>query len=649
MNRTKPAIGARFAASILSSISLCTVSFLAGSTIAMAQHRPLLVEGTSTIYQRVLTRPGAPLYATAGGEQIDTYAAFQPLYVFASENGWSQVGRSSAAQPVGWVEDASVIEWKQNIVAAFTNPAPRKQQLLFGTEDGLRDLMESEALRQTHDALIEKARTGLLAPADGVVAVEPENFVNIQDELYVMPILDYVEDVHPLNFDANLLMEVASVPMQEQLPSSGTLPTDDFDAGVIFVLDTTRSMGPFIDRTKQALERIVSDMDGTDIGDRISFGAIGFRDSVEAVSDLEYRTKVLVDLERRDDQTPVLDAIQAATQVATASSPGFNEDSMAGVEDAIDSAQWLANGENQFNGRYIILITDAGPNHTNDPLSRSAIGPSELQRQAEEKGMVVMTLHLKTADGGEANHEYAAAQYRMLSRFGAGQYYYPIEGGSEEAFEDTVTLLVTALTDHVRTALGQETVLSDDEAGQDLVDLGRAMRLAYLGAREGTQAPSVIEGWVSERAVEDPRALAIQPRLLITKNELATMAELIESIVTIGESTREQGDADSFFDQLQGAIATMAQNPDRLVAADTATLGSALEYLERLPYRSQILTIDAQRWGESAMIRRSIIDGLRQKLVLYRKWLFDRQVWTALYDTAPDGEWVFAMPFDVLP
>ncbi|KRA53023.1 hypothetical protein ASD80_14465 [Devosia sp. Root635] len=626
------------------------MALIPGAAGVVAQERPLLIEGTQTLYQRVLTRPGATLRDEPGEEEGEALPAFQPLYVFMRQDGWSQVGHSASAAPVGWVDNTQVIEWNQNIVAAFTNPANRKRQFLFRTEEALRALMESEALRPMQDALIEKAASGLIAPEDNVVAAEPENFVNIQDELYIMPILDYVEDVHPLNYDDNLIMHVASAALHEELPMpEEPATTGEFDAGVVFVLDTTRSMGPYIGRTRDALEQIINDVRGTDVGDRINFGAIGFRDSVEAVPGLEYRTKVIVELARRDDQTPVLAAVQEATQVAEASSPGFNEDSLAGVEDAIEIDQWLSGSADPFDGRYIILVTDAGPNDVNDPLTRSRIGAAELQSMAREKGIVVMTLHLKTADGGQANHEYAAEQYRQLSRFDDGQYYYPIENGSEDAFEQTVTLLVTALTDHVRAALGEESVLSEEETGDDLVELGRAMRLAYLGAREGTRAPAVFDGWVSERAIEDPRALTIKPRLLITKNELATMAELTENIVRIGESTREQDDATAFFDQLQGVIATMAQNPDNLLAADAGTIGGALEYLERLPYRSPILAIDSRRWGESAMVRRGILDVLRQKLVLYRKWLFDQTVWTELYEGAPDGEWVFAMPFDVLP
>jgi hypothetical protein len=182
-----------------------------------------------------------------------------------------------------------------------------------------------------------------------------------------------------------------------------------------------------------------------------------------------------------------------------------------------------------------------------------------------------------------------------------------------------------------------------------MVELGRAMQLAWLGARQGTQAPDVIRGWLTDKAVENPAKLAVEPRLLLTKNELATMAELLDNLVRLGEQAQDSGDAYSFFGQVRGVIADMAQNPDRVVNAEADTLGGALEYLEQLPYRSQLLQMTEDRWGQSAMLRRTILDGMRQKLVQYRKWLYDDTVWTALYDGAPDGEHVFAMPFDVLP
>lgn len=333
-----------------------------------------------------------------------------------------------------------------------------------------------------------------------------------------------------------------------------------------------------------------------------------------------------------------------------ANSPGFNEDSLAGVEDAIDTIDWdqLQGDGDRIDARYVILVTDAGPKDPRDPNARSEIGAVELQKDAEGRNIVVMTLHLKTPNGA-GNHAYAASRYRELSRFAGREYYFPIEGGSEEAFAGVATRLITALTDHVRIVRGEDTVLPPEEAGEDLLALGRAMQLAWLGSARGTQAPDVIRGWLSNKAVERPDRLAVEPRLLVTKNELASMAKLLDSLVRFGEQAQSSEQSLDFFSQVQGLIADMAQNPDLVINAKADTLGSAFEFLDRLPYKSQVLGMTRQRWAESAMIRRSMIDGMRQKLAQYRKWLFDSSLWTPLYDGAPDGEHVFAMPFDVLP
>lgn len=180
-------------------------------------------------------------------------------------------------------------------------------------------------------------------------------------------------------------------------------------------------------------------------------------------------------------------------------------------------------------------------------------------------------------------------------------------------------------------------------------DLGLALRLAWLGRAQGATAPEVIEGWISERAAENPASLAVEPRLLITKNEMATMADFLAGLLEAAEANRAAEDSERFFAQVRALVAQMAENPDRLVAAGAATPGAALEFLEDLPYRSQLMLMTPERWGQNAIELRRISDGMRQKLAQYRKWLFDPRVWTALYEDAPDGEHVYAMPFDALP
>lgn len=611
-----------------------------------APTRPLLREGTQTVYERVLTRPGAPLHATAGGPETRTFPAFQPLYVFARQGDWIEIGPSVTAPPEGWVAAATVVDWKQNIVGAFTNSAGRKRQLIFRSEADLQALLNDEDSRALQDRLLAAADAGQGGGDAGVVSVEPAEYVNIRDDLYLMPILDFEEVLNPVNYEDLLLMKVASVPKREA-PAPGAADAATaaaaFDVGIVFVMDTTRSMDPYIERTRAVLERTVERLQGTDIADHVNFGLVGFRDDEDQVPGIEYRTRTILDLARREDQSPVIQAI-AGTRAATVSTIGFNEDSLAGVEDAVDRIDWDQDGH-PISARYVILVTDAGPKDPRDANARSRIGPAELQRDAEGKNIVVITLHLKTPAGGEANHAYAEAQYHRLSRFAGLDFYFPIEGGSEDAFEAVTDRLVTAITDHVRTIRGEAPAAPPDPDDR-MAELGRAMQLAWLGAEQGTPPPDVIEGWLSDKATDDATRLAVEPRLLLTKNELATMAEYLDRLTTLAE---EGGDPHDFFDQVRSVLSQMATDPNRAVNASADSLGGAIEYLQFLPYRSQLLDMTADRWGQSAMQRREIIDGLHQKLAQYRKWLYDPGVWTALEDDTPDGDRVFAMPFDVLP
>ena len=94
----------------------------------------------------------------------------------------------------------------------------------------------------------------------------------------------------------------------------------------------------------------------------------------------------------------------------------------------------------------------------------------------------------------------------------------------------------------------------------------------------------------------------------------------------------------------------MSQNPDTLVNSDFDTLGGAFgEALADLPYRSEMMEITESRWANSGTLQREVLDRLRARLLLYERWHDDPANWTKLSEDAPDGEWVFAMPFSALP
>lgn len=630
---------------LLRSTVLAIALTWAMATPSFAQDRPLLVEGKSTVYQRVLTRTDVAALDGPDGAQVSTLPTFTPMYVYERTGGWLRVGQSATGGTV-WVPEGDTVIWTQNIVAAFHNPGVRGRQLLMESEDALVDLMNQENVRAMKEALLEEADARNLRDGSGVNSVEPTEHVDIRQQFYVMPILGYTEDFHPLSYQENLLLNVASIPEDDGAEDESEL----FEVGIVFVLDTTQSMGPYIQRTKNMLGKIIADLRASEVGKRMHFGAIAFRDNPQAADGLGYRSKTIIPLERRADHSVVADAI-GNTQEATVSSPGFNEDSFAGVLHALDETDWAPNN-NGFGARYVILVTDAGPKTPGDPNAldaETARDAATLQQHAAEKGIAVLTLHLKTQAGGAGNHGYAQRQYSRLSSWGGGTYYYGIDQGSAESFQAKADSIVRDLAGAVQSDIANATPERPGEGASELEQLGYAMRLAWLGRTQGTQAPDVISSWVSQYDVEEGINLAFAPRLLVTKNELATIADIVREFIELGEEIESVEDAQQFHTDIRRVILRMAQNPDRLVNPQAEGLGDAMEFLEDLPYRSQILRIDENRWLENAMQRRSVLDNLKPKLAQYRAWLSSADVWTALHEDAPDGELVYAMPFQLLP
>ena len=59
----------------------------------------------------------------------------------------------------------------------------------------------------------------------------------------------------------------------------------NFTAGVVFVIDSTKSMGPYIARTREAVEKLYEDISGKSVSSKVSFGLVaGWRWTVWAVA-----------------------------------------------------------------------------------------------------------------------------------------------------------------------------------------------------------------------------------------------------------------------------------------------------------------------------------------------------------------------------
>ena len=157
---------------------------------------------------------------------------------------------------------------------------------------------------------------------------------------------------------------------------------------------------------------------------------------------------------------------------------------------------------------------------------------------------------------------------------------------------------------------------------------------------------------MAELDFENPRRKVPEVRLVLSKNELATMRDVLKTLVDKFEGNLEaRMDAGALFGQLRQAMALMAREPDRVVDAEFETLGGAVgEYLEDLPYQSEIMALDEHNWAALGGGRqREIIDAIKSKLAYYERVHNDPALWTALYEGAAPGEQVFAIPLERLP
>jgi serine/threonine-protein kinase PpkA len=640
-------------------LSLCL--FCAGPVTEVsaqqAARQPLLMEGRSALFQRVILRPGARL-----AERPDANAPAQPtpgfgvFYVYARQgsgaDAWLEIGAAQDGRTQGWVPAERTIDWKQTMVLAFNNPAGRERAMFFREAETPRALwLNTRGGAAEATRLREAARANTEGP---VIALEPENFIDITRQFYLLPIISAQRVENEAAQEARLL-EVISAPAQAVSP-----PPADPDAlrnyrgSVVFVVDTTISMGPYIDRTREALKRVVDRIRDTAVRDNFRFGMVAFRDHLGGNPRLEYVTRMvsLPDLaEASDAILPRLSQLAEARE----SNEGFDEDSLAGIKLALDEVPWQ-----QYGGRFIILVTDAGARDAKDPRGQTQMGPEEIRQlaQSEAKQVAIYTIHLKTPEGRN-NHARAERQYRELTRFGAaGELYYPINEGNMGQFGQTVDALTDALLAQVAAAVGRPIAgirapqtAAERRISEQAEIVGTAMRLSYLGRATQQTAPDVVRSFVLDQELNpaDPRPerRPLDVRVLLTRNQLSDLATTLRNIIQAQAAARLS--PESFFERVRAAAAATARDPRRM--AEFQRLGGAFgEFLQDLPYQSQIMEFTQDEWNSMGAGRRTeIVNALEAKLRLYEEFNRQPSLWVSFDGGRNPGEAMYPVPLDALP
>lgn len=619
--------------------------------------KPLLMEGKKSLYQRVITHPGARLHAEPGKEIGSALTSFSVLYVYAREGDWVQVGAASDKAD-GWLQNSMTTPWKQSMTLLFTPRARRSPVLFFKTAQDVLNICTAKDIGKALGALrdsMQKKPT----PADlPVVAMEPPDSEGAiaANRFYLLPIMDVQEPVEGTKF-----LNVASIDAGAGL--GGGLASD-FRLGVVFVLDTTISMAPYIEQTRNVVRSVFDSLSNSTRGANLSFAVVAFRSSVEATPGLGYRSKVISGFQNIKDRQ-LLDKSLAEVKEATVSSHSYNEDSLAGIKTAVDELDW-----SDFDARLIILVTDAGPLPVDDEYALNKMGVKEINDYARSKaGANIMVVHVKSKRGA-GNHAYAQREYLTLSQSGEGSNYYlavpaltPEQGAktfaaTARAVNEELAKVVNTfdLGDAAQNAGKESEPKTPEETARRMARaLGYSFKLDFIGAKQHSAAPKVVSAWIADKDLErldkKENVPAVEVAVLLTKNQLNDLYNRVKIILDEAEISKVKDSAD-FFQGILSASAMLSRDAaefSRKPGQDLKSLGIIGEYLDGLPYKSDIMNMTEEDWKTMSVgQQQAFINKLKSRLARYEEYGKDQSGWES-FGSPHSGDWVYRVPLSMLP
>ena len=655
------------------SLKKISVFVLAGliSNAAFAEH-PMLQEGKTSVFQRVVSNPNASLYKDVGGQsKIRTPRTFTSFYVYERKGGMVRVGVSANGSD-GWIRSEDVTDWPQAITMLFTDQTERQPVLFFRSKEDLIQLCTADSIKAFVDkyvGLLSRKNTSLPANSP-VIAMEPNGTQVSQQDFYLLPVLNMDTQ---FNDSGTQLIEVASLdpgiskPQNSRKSNAGNSDSQGMITGIVFVVDTTISMKPYIDASKDTIRKIYDRLQNSKARDKIAISVVAFRSNVEMAPKTQYNTKIISDFCTVEDRQK-LESLLDQLQEATASTHDIKEDSRAGVKDAVDKLSW-----EKVDGKIILLVTDAGP--LIDETAKTGMSSEGMADYLRTNKIYLTALHVKSPKVSK-NHSYAEKNYRDLSMMSDGRSsYIPIDARTPEVGAANFKKVGDAVADVFckiaeKQALGQSSKKPVSSSDNDTLEsqaenisekIGYAMQLQFAGDRDGITAPHVVKAWIAdadlsllEQNPNDAPVPVVEPAVLLTKSQLSMLRKQVKIILDTAEEAFLRSDDDAsynFYDELVSATARMSADPTAFTdSPDKKLMAKGLsEILEGLPYKSQILRFQRDDWTNMSVgQQREFIKRLKGLVERYEEYDKDRQHWESFGSKDPN-EWVYRVPLSVLP
>ncbi len=629
---------------------------------------PLLQPGKQTLFQRVISHPGALAASVPGGTPQQPVQSFTPFYVYerrqTGNETWLEVSPSAkGAERAVWLRARECSDWNQALTLMFADRMGRDPVFFFRNFRDLNNVVRSEDMRVALDYL-RKTKSDFGGP---LLAVEPERTAVPRDSFYLMPVFGFSDEyeAHNLRLLNIGIVDPGSGPAAAPAAPAAPRIPQRFTAGVAFIVDTTISMGPYIEQTKKFVGGFYDQLAQSPIAEDVSFAVVGYRNSTRFNPRLEYTASVIAPFTPLSARASAEERI-ARMDEAKVSTHAFNEDAFAGIKAAVDELDW-----SPYAVKVAVMVTDAGAIRNDDPYSSTGFTEREMADLLAQKGIRLIVVHLQTAQGKRHRLNDVIAQYKTLTAVRDGNVksaYVPLQvknsqtasrnfGKIARKFVDVLQQMIT------RTASGavvDKPVQRDASTPEESVaylgeTLGYAAYLEFAGRLEQTRPPQLVEAWVADKDLDNlvhgKSTDSLVAAVLLNKHQLDTLARQIGLLVDAARAARST-DSRSLFQQIISLSSQTVRDPERLQQAapeNLCTQGLLPEFLEGLPYRSQVMNLTEARWtAMSAREQDELIYSLEAKLRLYEAYHNDTDNWVSFGASDP-GEALYRVPLTSLP
>lgn len=658
-----------------------------------AERIPTSIGEGSELPLRVLTRPLASLYKDSSGTTVlqSNLPTFQSYFVYTRPSGealetgtgWYEVGTDEKGTVVGWLKGDDIFEWKQTMCLAYTHPEGRHPVLMFEDEDALTALLakdtakrkgETEAFYSAIDAAAAKAAT---VPQDfPIISVEPKMAVDMSKQFYLLPILEHGEvrldgregrmlRIAAVSAGGEKARESSNLKTNPEYAKTAAISSEDKAAllenlkiDVVWVMDTTRSMEPFIDNSREVLRRVSKDIAADPaLSGKLAFGLWAYRDST-SIADIEYNTKNFTPtLLPVDDFLKVMEGVKETTT----DSVDVPEDVFSGIGDAIDKTAWRPDSV-----RIIILVGDAPAHELGHKWNASGQSEETLRTLVSESKITLFALHVMPPRTQRYN-KVATKQFTTLA-VNPGEnkpMYWGINGNDVAGFAAASQGITSAAVNFLKAGKdalkpGEGQAKKEAEASSpptiknaptpaDIDRMLKAASVLWLGSQANAMPPRDIEAWVVDKDLIDPVRPSLEVRLLINKRQLDALSTLLSEVLKAGRDNQISGER--FFTSLQAASAVAARNPDMLASAPTlADSGMIPSFLSGLPYTSQLMDMNNDLWASWGPDEQdSFLNRIDAKVQAYLSIHDNPEDWISLNVGDDPADYVTPVPLELLP